>query len=86
MANVYLKVKTDKEREEERCGGCDCFETDDGCECRRLPCSKCGLMVWSLKLNWLKSCAMIVLMATPLMRRRKKTMRKTNSFVLNLYA
>ena len=44
MANVYLKVKTDKEREEERCGGCDCFETDDGCECRRLPCSKCGAM------------------------------------------
>ena len=44
MANVYLKVKTDKEREEERCGGCDCFETDDGCECRRLPCSKCGMM------------------------------------------
>ncbi len=36
------KVKSDKEREEERCGGCDCYETDDGCECRRVPCSRCG--------------------------------------------
>ena len=37
------KIKTDWERENTRCGGCDCFETDDGCECRRVPCSKCGL-------------------------------------------
>ena len=36
------KVRTDKQREEERCGGCDCYETEDGCECRRVPCSKCG--------------------------------------------
>ena len=35
-------VKTDKQREEERCGGCDCYETDDGCECRVVPCSNCG--------------------------------------------
>lgn len=34
--------KTDEQREQERCGGCDCFETEDGCECRRVPCSKCG--------------------------------------------
>lgn len=36
------KIKTDKQREEERCGGCDCYETNDGCECRRVPCSRCG--------------------------------------------
>ena len=36
------KIKTDKEREQERCGTCDCFETAEGCECRRVPCSKCG--------------------------------------------
>jgi len=36
------KQRTDKEREEERCGGCDCFETEDGCECRVVSCSRCG--------------------------------------------
>ena len=34
--------KNDREREEKRCGGCDCYEGEDGCECRRVPCSKCG--------------------------------------------
>ena len=28
--------------EERRCGGCDCFDGVDGCECRRVPCSRCG--------------------------------------------
>ena len=35
MANVYLSV-------EHRCGGCDCFDTGDGCECREVACKKCG--------------------------------------------
>ena len=29
MATKTKQIKTDKAREEERCGGCDCFETDD---------------------------------------------------------
>jgi len=33
MSTKNKKIKTDKEREEERCGGC---------ECRRVPCSRCG--------------------------------------------
>lgn len=37
------KVKSDEQRETERCGRCDCYETDDGCECVRVPCSRCGL-------------------------------------------
>ena len=37
-------MSSNKHREQERCGGCDCFETDDGCECMRVPCSKCGTM------------------------------------------
>ena len=36
------KNRTDKQREEERCGGCDCYETEDGCECRTIACSQCG--------------------------------------------
>ena len=28
--------------EEKRCGACDCYDTEDGCECRRVPCSRCG--------------------------------------------
>ena len=43
MATKQMKIRTDKQREEERCGGCDCFETDDGCECRVVPCSRCGM-------------------------------------------
>ena len=42
MASKTKKIKTDKEREQKRCGGCDTFETADGCECRVVPCSKCG--------------------------------------------
>jgi len=38
------KPKTDKQREQERCGGCDCFETTEGCECRRIPCCRCGTL------------------------------------------
>tara|TARA_R110002012_G_scaffold278791_1_gene466572 strand:+ start:211 stop:498 length:288 start_codon:yes stop_codon:yes gene_type:complete len=34
--------RTDEQRENERCGGCDCYETEDGCECRKVQCSKCG--------------------------------------------
>ena len=33
--------RTDKEREEQRCGGCDCFETEFGCECEVVSCSMC---------------------------------------------
>ncbi len=36
------RTRTDKHREQKRCGGCDCFETCDGCECRIVPCSRCG--------------------------------------------
>jgi len=57
MIYIYIKmtapkkVKSDKEREEERCGGCDCYETDDGCECRRVPCSRCGCMDHMYNMN-----------------------------------
>ena len=34
--------RTDKQREHQRCGGCDCYETSDGCECRVVSCSECG--------------------------------------------
>ena len=34
--------RTDKQREEERCGGCDCYEDENGCECRVISCSQCG--------------------------------------------
>ena len=44
MADNTKKQRTDKGREEERCGGCDTYETDEGCECRRVPCSRCGGM------------------------------------------
>ena len=40
MANVFLR--TDELREAERCGGCDCFETEEGCECREVSCNICG--------------------------------------------
>ena len=42
MKKDNVKPRTDKEREEQRCGGCDCFETEDGCECRIVSCSQCG--------------------------------------------
>ena len=38
MANVYLRTQ----EETARCGGCDCFETEEGCECRLVACNKCG--------------------------------------------
>ena len=28
--------------EDVRCGGCDCFITEEGCECRLVACNKCG--------------------------------------------
>ena len=31
--------RTDKQREELLCGGCDTLETADGCECRVVACS-----------------------------------------------
>ena len=40
MANVFLR--TDELREAERCGQCDCFETEEGCECREVACNRCG--------------------------------------------
>ena len=42
MTEQEKKIRTDKEREEERCGGCDCFETEFGCECEIVSCSQCG--------------------------------------------
>lgn len=33
--------RTDKQREEQRCSGCDCYETADGCECKIVSCSEC---------------------------------------------
>ena len=38
----FKKERTDKQRETERCGGCDCYETEDGCECKLVCCSRCG--------------------------------------------
>ena len=41
------KIKKDKRREEDqeekRCSTCDCYETIDSCECRKIPCSRCGI-------------------------------------------
>jgi len=38
-----MSTKNNTPREEEkRCGACDCYDTEDGCECRRVPCSRCG--------------------------------------------
>lgn len=31
-----------KQQEEKRCETCDCFITEEGCECRLVPCSRCG--------------------------------------------
>ena len=45
MASKTKKIKTDKEREQKRCGGCDTFETADGCECRVVPCSARRLLL-----------------------------------------
>ena len=39
MANHYLKTLNE---EETRCGGCDKFPTEDGCECRKVSCCECG--------------------------------------------
>tara|TARA_R100000541_G_scaffold14020_2_gene23377 strand:+ start:376 stop:660 length:285 start_codon:yes stop_codon:yes gene_type:complete len=39
---VKEEIKTDKELEEEPCGGCDTFETEYGCECEMVLCSECG--------------------------------------------
>ena len=36
------KNRTDKQREELLCSGCDTLETADGCECRVVSCSQCG--------------------------------------------
>jgi len=38
MANVYLRTQEDLVR----CGGCDCFETEEGCECRLVACNRCS--------------------------------------------
>ena len=35
-------MPTHHKEDELRCGGCDCIINDDGCECRVVPCSKCG--------------------------------------------
>ena len=35
------KKRTDKQREHQPCGGCDCVETADGCECRIVSCGQC---------------------------------------------
>ena len=41
---IKKRIKKDKGREEEqRCSACDCYETEDGCECRKIPCSRCGI-------------------------------------------
>ena len=40
MTHAFLR--TELERETQRCGGCDCFETEDGCECREVSCIICG--------------------------------------------
>jgi len=41
------KIKKDKRREEDqeeqRCNACDCYITIDSCECRKIPCSRCGI-------------------------------------------
>ena len=42
MVKEEKQIKTDKEREEQRCGGCDTFETEFGCECEVVSCSECG--------------------------------------------
>ena len=34
--------RTDKEREQELCGGCDTLDTEYGCECAVVSCSECG--------------------------------------------
>ena len=41
---IKKRIKKDKGREEEqRCSTCDCYETIDSCECRKIPCSRCGI-------------------------------------------
>tara|TARA_R110000823_G_C15811489_1_gene488284 strand:+ start:561 stop:818 length:258 start_codon:yes stop_codon:yes gene_type:complete len=42
MPKKNNKKRTDEEREKQRCGGCDTYETEDGCECRVVSCSHCG--------------------------------------------
>tara|TARA_R110002050_G_scaffold67037_2_gene145253 strand:- start:188 stop:469 length:282 start_codon:yes stop_codon:yes gene_type:complete len=39
---IVKKDKTDEQREDKRCGGCDCYESENGCECNLVPCSNCG--------------------------------------------
>jgi len=38
---AYIHLRPDEEPPQ-RCGGCDTFETIDGCECREVPCVVCG--------------------------------------------
>ena len=37
------KQKAREDQEEKRCSTCDCYETIDSCECRKIPCSMCGI-------------------------------------------
>ena len=42
MPKKNKNKRTDEEREHQRCSGCDCYETEDGCECKIVACSQCG--------------------------------------------
>ena len=45
------KQKAREDKEEQRCNTCDCYETEDGCECRKIPCSKCGITDYIYNMN-----------------------------------
>ena len=45
------KQKAREDQEEQRCNACDCYETEDGCECRKIPCSKCGITDYIYNMN-----------------------------------